>query len=68
MAGETLGSLMYTFVQMFVGIIILLYGSVPSLYNKYKIFKSNKALRIGMIIFGSLFFIYFLISLFYTVY
>ena len=65
MAGEILGSLMYSFVQMFIGIVIVLYGSVPSLYSKYNTLNSKKWLRITMIIFGSLFFIYQVIGLFY---
>ena len=65
MAGELLGLLMYTFVQMFIGIVIILYGSVPSLYGRYDILNSKKWLRIAIIVFGSVFFIFQVIRLFY---
>ena len=65
MAGELLGLLMYTFVQMFIGIVIILYGSVPSLYGRYDSLNSKKWLRIAIIVFGSVFFIFQVIRLFY---
>jgi len=45
MESVDIASYIHVFIQMFVGIAMILYGSIPYLYNKYK-FLHNKIIRI----------------------
>jgi hypothetical protein len=65
MAEEILGSLVYGIVSLLIGIQMIRYGLIPSLYSKYNILNSKKWVRIAIIFFGSINCIYQVISFFY---